>query len=67
MNKIKYIILSFAGLLSCSEDNDDVLQTLAIYTQGRVFEMGVSLLVLQVIKILEKYLHFITQSRQHPI
>ena len=40
MNKIKYITLCFAALLSCSEDNDDVLQTLATYTQGRVFEMG---------------------------
>ena len=40
MNKIKYIALCFAALLSCSEDNDDVLQTLATYTQGLVIEMG---------------------------
>lgn len=40
MNKIKYIIICFAVLLSCSEDNDDVLQTLEAYTQDRVFEIG---------------------------
>ncbi|GAA4962514.1 hypothetical protein GCM10023315_08400 [Algibacter aquimarinus] len=26
--------------MSCSEDNDDVLQTLAVYTQGQTIEMG---------------------------
>jgi len=39
-NKIKHIALCFAALFSCSEDNDDVLQTLATYTQGRALEMG---------------------------
>lgn len=40
MNKIIHIIICFALLLSCSEDNDDVLQTLAVYTQGQTIEMG---------------------------
>jgi len=40
MNKIKYITICFAALFSWSEDNDYVLQTLAMYTQGRVLEMG---------------------------
>ena len=40
MNKIKYIVLCFLVMLSCLEDNDDVLQNLATYTQGRVLEIG---------------------------
>ena len=40
MNKIKYIILCLSILFSCSEDNDDVIQTLNVYTQGRNFETG---------------------------
>lgn len=40
MNKIKYIILCLSILFSCSEDNDDVIQTLNVYTQGQNFETG---------------------------
>ena len=40
MNKIKYIVLCFLVMLSCLEDNDDVLQNLSTYTQGRVLESG---------------------------
>lgn len=40
MNKIKYIAICFVALLSCSKDNDAIIQTLANYTQGRAIEMG---------------------------
>ncbi|GAA3636279.1 hypothetical protein [Flavivirga jejuensis] len=40
MNKIKYISILLVLLISCSEDNDDVLQTLQTYTQGEKIEMG---------------------------
>ncbi|WP_396603053.1 hypothetical protein [Algibacter sp. R77976] len=41
MKKINYIIICVLVLLSCSTDNDDeVLQTLATYTQTQDFEMG---------------------------
>lgn len=40
MNKVIYFILCFVLIVSCTKDNDDVLQTLATYTQGQVTEIG---------------------------
>ena len=40
MNKIKYIILCFSILLSCSKDDEEISQSLDTYTQNKAFEMG---------------------------
>lgn len=40
MKKIVYIIMCVFILTSCSEDNDDVLQTLATYIEGETIEVG---------------------------
>ena len=40
MNKLKYIIVCFGLLWSCSKDQDDEAQTLYHYTQGRSVELA---------------------------
>ncbi|KAA5828055.1 hypothetical protein FPF71_04275 [Algibacter amylolyticus] len=40
MSKLKYIAICLWVLVSCARDNDDDIQTLATYIQGRTVELG---------------------------